>query len=220
MIRTNQRRDTESWLTDLRAHGLEHDRAILDLRDYLLRAIIVYVSRHRRDLSRFDHDELRQMSEDWAQRAVIKILDQLAGFRGESKFTTWAYRVAINLVAGDLRRKRWGDISLEGMQESASGDPRMLIKDDGPSPESELTRDGIWQAVLRTIEEDLTERQRTVIKRVVLEDASVEDVAQALGTNRNNVYKLLHDARQKLKRSLLARHWSAEEVLAVFGSNA
>ena len=152
-------------------------------------------------------------------RALLKVLDQLDGFRGESKLTTWAYRVSINLVAGELRRRRYRDLSLDGLVEAAPGESALQLDADSPSPEARLSRSQVWDAVSRAIEQDLSERQQHVIRRVVLDGAEPERVAQELGTNRNNVYKILHDARRKLKRSLLARNWSSEEMLAAFASS-
>ena len=209
-------RDNDSWLADLQSTGRRRDRAILDLREYLLRAVLVYLTRHRSDLASLDYDELRQLADDWAQLAVLKILDQIGGFRGDSKFTTWAYRVAINLVAGELRRKRWSNVSLEALTESEHPDRRLTLDDSGPSPESSVTREMAWDAIMEAIENDLTERQARVLRRVVLDGADVEVVAVELETNRNNIYKLVHDARKKLKRAMLDRNWSAEEILAAF----
>lgn len=216
MPHSQEMRDNASWLDDLGATGKRRDRAILDLRDFLLRAILVYISRQRSDLAGLDYDELRQLAEDWSQLALLKVLDQRQGFRGDSKFTTWAYRVAINLVAGELRRKRWADVSLDALTDAGAPESRLRGDDETPSPEDKVTRGAVWQAVRQAIDEDLTERQRAVITRVILDDVAPEDVAEELGTNRNNVYKILHDARRKLKRSLLDRHWSAEEMLAAF----
>ena len=209
-------RDNDSWLADLQSTGRRRDRAILDLREYLLRAVLVYLTRHRSDLASLDYDELRQLADDWAQLAGRKILDQIGGFRGDSKFTTWAYRVAINLVAGELRRKRWSNVSLEALTESEHPDRRLTLDDSGPSPESSVTREMAWDAIMEAIENDLTERQARVLRRVVLDGADVEVVAVELETNRNNIYKLVHDARKKLKRAMLDRNWSAEEILAAF----
>ena len=214
-------RSNQAWLADLRSSGRDRDRAILDLRDFLLRAILVYLSRQRSDLAGLDFEELRQLAEDWAQQSLLKVLDQLDGFRGESKLTTWAYRVSINLVAGELRRRRFRDLSLEALVEANPGGSGLRLDPGSPSPEERLGRGQVWEAVSQAIDQDLSQRQRHVIRRVVLEGAAPELVAEELGTNRNNVYKILHDARHKLKRSLLARNWSSEEMLAAFaGSEA
>jgi RNA polymerase sigma-70 factor, ECF subfamily len=210
-VRTNA-----EWLAELGAADARSDATVSELRDYLLRAVLIYLTRHRSDLTGFDYEELRQFAEDWTQLALIQVLDNLDSFRGDSKFTTWAYRVAINLAAGELRRKRWENVSLEGLAESDS--PDLAVTEDTalPSPESELTRDQIWSTIQGIIDRDLTERQRIVLTRIVLEGVPVEAVADSLGTNRNNIYKIVHDARKKLRRELEAAHWTAEEMLGAF----
>ena len=190
-----------------------------DLRDYLLRAVLVYLSRHRSDLAGFDYEELRQLAEDWAQLAVLQVLGSLSTFRGDSKFTTWAYRVAINLVAAELRRKRWETVSLEGLRETESPGAAARGEASGPTPESQVSRGQVWAVVEHVIATDLTDRQRTALTRIVLEDVPVEVVAAEMGTNRNNLYKIVHDARRKLRRELEARGWSADDIWQAFGES-
>lgn len=218
MPETSPQRKNEDWLAQLQGEGQIRDRAILDLRDYLLRVILVYLERQRADLSGLDHEELRQLADDWAQQSLLKVLAQLGGFRGQSKLTTWAYRVAINLVASELRRRHWREASLDALLESGAGRLGSAPDGDATSPESSVTRDQIWATVEQSIASDLSERQRVVITRVVLEGIEPELLAAELGTNRNNIYKILHDARRKLKQSMLGRGWTSEEMLAAFSS--
>ena len=177
---------------------------------------MVYLTAHRSDLVGFDYLELRQFAEDWAQQSLIQILDHLDTFRGDSKFTTWAYRVAINLTAGELRRKQWNNLSLDKMSESESPELRRQEDTSVPSPEDQITRRQVWATIESVIQSDLTERQRTVLTRIIVEGVPVEVVADDLGTNRNNIYKLVHDARKKLRKALEDRGWSADEVLSAF----
>jgi RNA polymerase sigma-70 factor, ECF subfamily len=206
----------DAWLADLRAPDATREAAIARLREYLLRAVLVYLTRHRSDLSVFDFDELRQMAEDWAQQALIQVLANLDSFRGDSKFTTWAYRVAINLAAGELRRKHWENVSLDTLTEADS--PDLSLKEDTsvPSPEAQIARDQVWETISGIIDDALTLRQRTVLTQIVVDGVPVEVVADRLSTNRNNIYKIVHDARRKLRREIEARNWTAEEMLAVF----
>lgn len=212
-------RTNEEWLRDLRGDGAPRDAAIAQLREYLLRAILVYLTRHRSDLAGLDYEELHQLSEDWAQAALLQVMGKLDTFRGASKFTTWAYRVAINLAAADLRRKRWDDLSVEQLTERHPGALAHQTEDQrAPSPEVAMTRSQIWDAIWEVITQDLTTRQRTALIRGVLDGAPMEVVAEELETNRNNVYKIVHDARRKLRSVLEARGWRAEDVLAAFAA--
>lgn len=211
-------RTNAEWLAALRSSGSPHERAVEELREYMLRAVLVYLTRQRSDLSNYDYDDLHQMAEDWAQQALIQVLDKLDTFRGDSKFTTWAYRVAINLAAGSLRRKRWDDVSLEQMTEAEV--PDLSLREDAttPAPETQVAQSQIWEVIRHVIENELTDRQRTALTRIVFDGVPVEVVADQMNTNRNNIYKIVHDARKKLKRELEERGWTAEEALRTFES--
>ncbi len=208
----------EEWLSALRDDGRRREAAIEQLRGYMLRAILLYLARQRSDLVGIDFGELRQLAEDWAQQALIQLLERLDSFRGDSKFTTWAYRVAINLAAGELRRKHWENVSLDVLVGEELAEPSLAPGLASSTPEVQLTRQQVWQTLRTVIQNELTERQRTVLWETVVHGVPVEVVAEQLGTNRNNVYKILHDARRKLKRELLRREWQTEEILAAFAS--
>lgn len=212
-------RTNEDWLRDLHSQGAPYTAAIQELRQYLLKAIFVYYHRRRSDLAHLAREELTQMAEDAAQDALMKILEKLDTFRGDSKFTTWAYRIAINQAAGDLRRRRWNNVSLDAMKEAADDTlPPLLatMEDSSSDPDARLTRDQIWELISRVIENEFTERQRVVFINQYFRDVPPDTIAEQLGTNRNNVYKIAHDARVKLKDRLLKVGLSQNEILAAF----
>lgn len=209
-------RDDATWLADLGAEGPRFDAAVADLRDYVLRAVLVYATRRRSELDGLSFDEIRQHAEDWSQRSVMKVLENLGAFQGRSRFTTWAYRIAINQAAAELRRKRWSDVSLEALDEGPGGPGSERLGGEGALPETALERGEIWRAVARIIAEDLSDRQRAALTAVAIENVPVDVVADRLATNRNNVYKILHDARRRVRRELAARDWPAGDVLAAF----
>ena len=159
--------------------------------------------------------------EDFAQDALLKILNGLDSFRGESRFTTWAQKIAVRVAYTELRRKRWQDWSLERVVEGEDGDARgdftpLLLADDAPDPETQAVRDTLLEVVQQTIATRLTERQRTAMMAVMVEGVPMEEVAVRMGSNRNALYKLMHDARSRLKKELLASGYSSEEILASF----
>src|SRR5687768_17619940 len=86
-IRTNQ-----EWLHDLSASGASQEAAIADLQNILLRAALFFFSRNLGDFQKRSRDEILKMAEDCAQEALIAIMKHLSDFRGDSKFTTWAYK--------------------------------------------------------------------------------------------------------------------------------
>ena len=202
-------RTNAEWLTDLQ--GPDRDLAISDLRDILLRGLRAALSSHiRKDLS--------FVIEDFVQDALLKVLDNLDSFRGESRFTTWAQKIAIHVAYTELRRRRWQDVSLQEMIESQDGNDftPAILTDPGVSPEKKVTQRALLEFVQRMIDEELTERQRQAMKAVMLHGAPIAEVARRMNTNRNALYKLLYDARQRLQRSMLAHGISPQDVLAAF----
>jgi RNA polymerase sigma-70 factor (ECF subfamily) len=146
------------------------------------------------------------------------VLDNLEGFRGESKFTTWAYRFVINEAAGELRLHRWRTLSIEAVVSESQEITLLHFLSDrsAPDPETAAAQTEILLLMERVIQEDLTERQRVALVSVKLRGVPVDVVAERLDTTRNNVYKLVHDARRKLKAGLERRHYSEADVLAIF----
>jgi RNA polymerase sigma-70 factor (ECF subfamily) len=211
-------RSNEKWLADLRNEETQAT-ALADLRQYLLRAVFLYLDRHRADLTHLEQRELEHLAEDFAQDALLQILTRLDTFRGDSKFTTWAYRFAINVAAGELRLHRWRTLSIETLVSEQEEVPlfTFLSDQEAPDPETVTARNQILDLIHQIISEDLTERQRFALVNVHLRGIPVAEVARHLDSTPNNVYKLIHDARKKLKRGLQQRHYSEADVLAIFG---
>jgi RNA polymerase sigma-70 factor (ECF subfamily) len=200
-------RSNEEWLTALR--GPERNEALADLRSFLVRGLGYALS------SRSDVDE--QILEDFAQEALLKVLGNLDTFRGESRFTTWAQKIAVNVAFTELRRRRWQDTSLDELTEGFSPDfvPDMMIEKSA-GPAQQATQRLFLEALGRLIETELTEKQRQALVAVRVQGMPLEEVARRMGTNRNALYKLLHDARQRLKARMEAEGLSPENVLAAF----
>lgn len=202
-------RTNDEWLADLQ--GPEQGQALADLRSFLVRGLRYSLA------SRSDVDE--NIIEDFVQDALLRILKALDTFRGESKFTTWAQKIAVRVAFSELRRRRWQDISLDGLVEGQGLDfvPDMLV-DQSAGPDAQATQQIFLETLQRLIATELTEKQRQALVAVRIHGMPLEEVARRMGTNRNALYKLLHDARQRLKRKLEDEGLSPEEVLAAFGS--
>jgi RNA polymerase sigma-70 factor, ECF subfamily len=198
-------RTNEQWLAELR--GPSPDEALADLYDLLVHGLRVGLGNYR--------GSVEANAEDFAQEAFIKITGNLDSFRGESRFTTWAKKIAMNVALTELKRRRWRDVSLQEFFARRDG------ADRGPA-DPQLTSEqlALQNTVLgelrRMIDEELTDRQREAVVAVILEGMPISEVARRMGTNQNALYKLLHDARKKLKRQMEASGLSANEVLAVF----
>jgi RNA polymerase sigma-70 factor (ECF subfamily) len=204
-------RTNEEWLADLQ--GRDPEVAIEDLREIVLRGLRAALStRIRRDLD--------FVVEDFVQDALLKILDNLPSFRGESKFTTWALKIAIHVAYTELRRRRWQDVSLQELmlgQDGSEFTPAILTDPD-PGPENAASRTSMMDFVAKMIDEELTERQRTAVVAIMINGMPISEAARRMDTNRNALYKLVHDARQRLQKKMTENGISPDEVLAVFES--
>lgn len=157
-------------------------------------------------LHKYVDRELDQFVEDVAQDAILKILDNIHSFRGESKLITWAMKIAVREGLTELRRKKYDDLSIEdfkypdrdGRNELSS----LTFASDLPDPEESTHEQLVLQKVLKIINEDLTDKQRQAINALMIQGLSPTVVAEQMDTNRNALYKLLYDARLKIKNEL------------------
>lgn len=157
--------------------------------------------------------------EDFTQESLVKILDNLDSFRGESRFTTWAQKIGVRTAFTELRRKEWRNVSLQEITdryETSGREPRDFA-DPQRSPEDLASRQVMFDTVRRLIHEELTERQREAMVAVMLNGMPLEEAARRMDTNRNALYKLLYDARKRLKERLISEGVSSYDALAVFG---
>ncbi len=207
------KRDNDAWLRDLRAGGAQRDAALADLHALLLRALPQGLSR----LLSPENPEFESLIEDTAQETLLRVLDGLDTFEGRSQFTTWAYKIAVRVALNELRRRRWRDVSLDGLEddEAGGGAARQFASSDA-GPESVVERADILQRVQQILAEELTERQRAAMLAINVQGVPLEEVAQRMGTNRNALYKLMHDARLRLKRRLEREGLNPKELLEMF----
>jgi RNA polymerase sigma-70 factor (ECF subfamily) len=203
-------RSNEEWIAALSQPGPEHDAALEDLSALLVRGLGYALA---------DRSNVRESDlEDFAQDALLRILKGLHTFRGESRFTTWAHKIAVRVAFTELRRRRWRDVSLEEMSESEEGDTDFIpakLADPSVGPERQAMRGVILETLRRLIREELTDKQRLALQ-AVLKGMPLEEVARRMDTNRNALYKLLHDARRRLQRRMLDEGLSAQDVLSAF----
>ncbi|MDZ4770425.1 MAG: sigma-70 family RNA polymerase sigma factor [Chloroflexota bacterium] len=209
-------RSNEAWVEDLRTQSPD---ALEDLRGRLQRGIYYYLSRERSDLASLSSHEMTQMAQDMAQDALIRVIDNLDSFRGDSLFTTWAMRVAVRVAISDLRRARYRDYSLDAL--TIDGEPAWLASnpvggEKPPNPERAAEKDEVLQRLQDSIKDALTDRQYRALVAVAVDGVPMEVVAERMGTNRNALYKLLHDARRKLRAHLETQGLSMNYMLRLF----
>jgi RNA polymerase sigma-70 factor (ECF subfamily) len=215
----SNRRTNEEWLYELNTSGDIQEAAIADLRDLLLRATLYFFGRNLGDFARMNRDEILQRAEDCAQEALIAVMNHLSDFRGDSRFTTWAYKFAINIALMTARRERWKGKSLEQLSFSNNGtlfDWALHDKSSVLMPDRTAIQGEIINMIREVIERELTDKQRDVLIMMVFNEVPMDEVVLQLGTNRNAIYKMLHDARRKIKSGLQARGFEVGEILALF----
>jgi RNA polymerase sigma-70 factor, ECF subfamily len=191
--------DSERWLEHLCAAGPEREEAIARLHELLLRAARFEVSRRRGALPHMDWSELEDIAVQSADDALVAVLGKLDQFRGQSRFTTWAYKFALLEAAVKMRRRPWQGRELPLDPESW---PTAVDTRFGPQAEAEQRE--LLDAVRRLMETELTSHQREVLVAVALNDIPIDVLAERLGTTRGALYKTIHDARRKLRQKLEA----------------
>ena len=208
-------RTNETWLADLRASGAAHEEAIHDLREVIRKGLPYALTRWLSS----DSPLFEPLVEEVTQETLLRVLDQLETFEGRSMFTTWVHKIAIRLALTELRRKRWRDASLEELTENEDAPPPSgLLADSHASPESSAERADMFARVRRILEEELTPKQREALVLLGLQDVPMDEAAKRMKTNRNALYKLLHDARLRLKKRLALEDLTPQDLLTAFES--
>ena len=185
---------SQELLNALRSSGRAYDEACARLHELLLRAARFEISRRGWGLTAADADDLANEAADDALVAVLRRLDD---FQGLSRLTTWAYKFAIYEAAVKLRKRAWRDREIPLEPESWS-----LLPSGMPGPEGDLEQTELLTVLRSSIENDLTPHQRRVLVAVALNGVPIDVLAERLTTTRGALYKTLHDARVKLRKSL------------------
>lgn len=208
-----EKRTNEQWLADLKSDGQEKDTALADLHQIILNGLPYALSNW---LPASD-PRLQALAEDTAQETLLRVLEYLDTFEGRSMFTTWVHKIAVRIALTELRRKRWENISLNELVEGDDTPPAVhIMSDPAPTPEDLTEGADMVARIQRIIAEELTDKQRKAMIAIAIKGMPLEEVARRMGTNRNALYKLMHDTRLRLKRRLAKEGLSAEDVLAIF----
>ncbi len=193
--------DDDELFKLLKGDGTARDQAISQLRTTLLRGLSK--SLNNRYGKPFN-------AEDIVQEALMKVLQSLDQYEGRSKFTTWAMTVATRVGISALRRKYYQDVSMEPFS-SADGYSMDIAVMDEPTLSNSESRAKIFAVLQTLIDSELTDKQR-LATRAFLSDFATDEIAEQLQMNRNAVYKLIHDARQKLKDGFARAGLTSEEI--------
>lgn len=206
-------RSNEQWLSALSQSGPDRETALTDLgrriRDSLPHALSKYLNPSD---PAFD-----ALADDTVQETLLKVLDKLDTFQGRSQFTTWVYKIAVRQALSELRRKRWENVSLDDLVERTESDSGLgLATDPDASPEEYSERSDLLNMVQTIIAEELSDKQRQALLATQVHGMPAPEVARRMNMKRNALYKLLHDARKRLKQRLANEGLTPEEVLAAF----
>jgi len=215
---TMAQRTNVEWLAALENGD---DAALAELRTYVLRAALFTLQRARHHVGHLGASALGQLAEDCAQESLTAILQRLGTFRGDSQFTTWAYTFAVNTALLAARRERWASVSLDRILDGSETPSSATGGHDATlDPERRALQAEAIAAIRDGIEHHLTVKQQQLLRAVVFEQVPLDEVVRHWGSNRNALYKLLHDARRKLKSHLQARGFDVDEILDLFGARA
>ncbi|GAA4567279.1 sigma-70 family RNA polymerase sigma factor [Planotetraspora kaengkrachanensis] len=192
--------ESAEWVRALAGGGAGRERALLRLHEMLLRVARGEVSRRAPRLS-ISGPELDDLAHQAAADAMMALTGKLEQFRGESRFTTWAYKFVIFEVSGKIGRHYWRkpDVRLD------TEDWERLPDRMGFDPAHQAEWHDLIVALHRAVDDDLTPHQRRVFIAIVLNGIPLDALVAEMDSNRNAIYKTLFDARRKLAASLAAR---------------
>jgi RNA polymerase sigma-70 factor (ECF subfamily) len=195
---------SRTWLDRLAGDGPDREAAIAELHELLLRAARFEVSRRSARHPHLRGGEERDIAQQSADDALMAILRKLDDFRGESRFTTWAYKFALYEAAANIRRRAW-----QGRELPLETDVWQQVADGRSGPVHDAETKDLLAAIRQEIESSLTPHQREVLVALALNEVPIDVLAERLNTTRGALYKTLHDARKSLRAALAERGMSA-----------
>lgn len=188
--------DSQAWVARLGGAGPEREAAIAELLAILTKAARFVLVRRRSRLPGFPREELDDLATEAAGEALLAVLARLGEYRGESRFTTWAWKFAFFETSQAIRRRTWMGREIPSEDAGWSTYAR-----DG-LPEAAFEHRELFAALKSGIESALTPHQRTVFVALALNGVPVDVLAERMDTTRGALYKTLHEARGRLRAHL------------------
>jgi RNA polymerase sigma-70 factor, ECF subfamily len=201
--------DSESaeWLGALASSGAQREAALGRLHEMLLR-VAQRECRRRGPRLRVTGPELEDLAYQAAADALVAITRKLGQFRGESRFTTWAYRFVILEVSGKIGRHFWRNPGVPLDAEDWDKLPDRF----GFEPAQEAEWRDLLAALRRAVDTELSPRQRQVFIAIVVNAVPLDALVIELGSNRGAIYKVMFDARRKLRAALAANGYMGHDI--------
>jgi RNA polymerase sigma-70 factor (ECF subfamily) len=192
--------ESQAWLDRLAPDSPDREAAAAALHALLLKAARYEVDRRRASYPHLRPGDCDDLAHQSAGDALIAVLGKLDDFRGDSRFTTWAYKFALFEAGVKVRRRAW-----QGREVQLEPESWALIARTGSTPQEDVETAELLAALEAAIARDLSPHQRRVLVAVAIDDVPIDVLAERLDTTRGALYKTIHDARRKLRAALAAR---------------
>src|SRR3954466_3078303 len=154
---------TYDWLDALQGTGPVRHDAIARLHDLLLGAARFEINRRRAGLPHLRGNDFDDLAQQSADDALVAVLGKLGDFRGESRFTTWAYKFALLEAAVKVRRRAW-----QGREVPLEEEAWAMFADEGASVQRSAEGSELLRALREEIELALSPRQRQILIAIAL----------------------------------------------------
>jgi len=192
--------ESRAWVSGLAIDGSGGQEARARLHELLLRAARFELNRRRGSHPHLRGGDLDDLAHQAAGDAMMAVLGKLDSYRGESRFSTWAYKFALLEAAVKLRRRAW-----QGREIPLEPEHWAVLAGSGESPESSAESRELLGSVAEAVETVLSPHQREVLVAIALNGVPIDVMAERLSTTRGALYKTVHDARKKLRVHLADR---------------
>jgi RNA polymerase sigma-70 factor (ECF subfamily) len=192
--------ESRRWVDRLDPASPDRQSAVADLHALLLKAARFEVQRRAAAFPQLRGSDCDDLAHQSADDALVAVLRKLDDFRGDSRFTTWAYKFALLEAAVQVRRRAW-----QGREIPLEPEGWALIDDSHSTPQQDVETMELLAALREAIGRDLSPHQRAVLVAVTLNDVPIDVLAERLDTTRGALYKTIHDARRKLRAALAER---------------
>jgi RNA polymerase sigma-70 factor, ECF subfamily len=192
--------DSDAWLAALSSPGPAREAATARLHELLLRAARFEVNRRRATVPHLRGDDFDDLALQSADDALMAIMAKLDTFRGDSKFTTWAYKFALLEAAVKLRRRAW-----QGREVPLEPESWELFGEERLSPQGAAEQSELFRELQAAVQDELTPHQREVLAALAINGVPIDVLAERLNTTRGALYKTLHDARKKLRAHVASK---------------